>query len=238
MSSIEKLKKKTLDLLFPIECAGCGKEDVWLCEDCLLKLKLGRNSGCFFCEKNNPPGTSCPACAANHYLDGVFVCADYTDRIVGELIRKLKYSFARELGEVLGEIACRYLEKLAGEEKLKKINLRKFIVMPIPLHRRRYNWRGFNQAEMIAGHFARRAKLPYRDALQRIRYKTPQARLDGAARRENIIGSFAVSEENLAGKKFLLIDDVATTGSTLDEAAKILKSAGAAKVWGLVIAKG
>ncbi|MDD4901774.1 MAG: ComF family protein [Patescibacteria group bacterium] len=232
------IKSKLLNLLFPVECAGCGKEDVWLCPDCLLKLPLGRNTACFFCGKDNSFGSTCPACAANYNLDGVFVCADYSDRVVNELIKKLKYSFARELGEVLAAIAGRYLEKLAAEEKLKNINLRKFIVTPIPLHRKRYNWRGFNQAEIIANHFAKRASLACQDTLIRVKHKMPQAKLDGAARRQNITGCFAPSGENLSGKKILLVDDVATTGSTLNEAAGILKSAGAGKVWGLVIAKG
>lgn len=181
---------------------------------------------------------TCPACAASNSLDGVFVCADYTDRIIGELVRKLKYSFARELGEILAGIADRYLKKLSEEDRLGKINLQKFIIAPIPLHKKRYNWRGFNQSEIIAHNLAYRLNLPCQDALIRVKHKTPQAKLDGATRRENIIGCFSASGEDLAGKKFLLVDDVATTGSTLNEAARVLKSAGAAKVWGLVIAKG
>jgi competence protein ComFC len=232
------LKEKFLNLLFPVDCAGCGKEDVWLCNDCLLKLPLGRNSECFFCGKINPPGITCHECAANNNLDGVFVCADYTDRIVGELTRKLKYSFARELGEVLAGIAERYLKKLAAEEKLKKINLQKFIIAPIPLHQKRYNWRGFNQSEIIARKLAGLFNLPYQDALIRVKHKTPQAKLDGVTRRQNILGCFSALGGNLAGKKIILIDDVATTGSTLNEAAHVLKLAGASKVWGLVIAKG
>ncbi|MDD5527513.1 MAG: ComF family protein [Patescibacteria group bacterium] len=234
----ELLKRKLLNVLFPIDCAGCGKEDEWLCQDCLLKLPLGRKADCFFCEKENQSGMTCPACAANHNLDGVFVCADYSDRIVSGLIKKLKYSFARELGEVLAEIACRYWKKIADEDRFGKLSPQKFIITPIPLHKKRYNWRGFNQAEIIARYFADRQNFAYQDALVRVKHKTPQARLGGAERRENIAGCFAAHGENLTGKKILLIDDVATTGSTLDEAARVLKSAGASKVWGLVIAKG
>jgi competence protein ComFC len=238
MNAVENFKRKLLNLLFPIECSGCGKEDVWLCEDCLLKLKLGRNSDCFFCGKIDPPGVTCSACAANHHLDGVFVCGDYSDRIIGELVKKLKYSFARELGEVLAEISCRYLSRLAAEDKLGKLNLKKFIVTPIPLHRKRYNWRGFNQSEIIAENFACGLGLEYQNLLSRTRHNTPQAKLDGIERRKNMIGCFSTAGQDLSGKKILLVDDVATTGSTLDEAARILKSAGAAKVWGMVIAKG
>jgi len=232
------MKNELLNLLFPIECAGCGKEDTWLCQDCLLKLPLGRHTDCFFCGKFNPPGSTCVSCAANYHLDGIFVCADYTDRVIGELVRKLKYSFARELGEVLAQIACRYARKLAAEEKMDKINLRDFIVSPIPLHRKRYNWRGFNQAEIIAEGFARKLGLEYQNTLSRAKHNAPQVKLDGANRRKNIAGCFAPLAQKYFGKKILLIDDVATTGSTLNEAARVLKSAGAAKVWGLVIAQG
>jgi competence protein ComFC len=234
----DKLKQKILNILFPIDCAGCGKEDVWLCDDCLLKLPLGRNAGCFFCGKTDPPGFTCSACAAEHYLDGVFVCADYDNRIIAELVKKLKYSFARELGEVLGKIAARYLKKISAEEKLGKINLQKFTVLPIPLHKKRLNWRGFNQAEIIARYFSRQLNLPYQDELIRVKHKTPQAKLGGVERRENIRDCFQCLNNNLTNKNILLIDDVATTGSTLDEAARVLKTAGAVKVWGMVIAKG
>jgi competence protein ComFC len=237
MNAIKNFDRKLLNLLFPIECSGCGKEDVWLCHDCLLKLPLGRNTECFFCGKINSQGSTCPACAANYALDGVFVCANYNDHVIGELIKKLKYSFARELGEVMAEIAERLLKKLSAESRLGKIKLDKFIVTPIPLHQQRYNWRGFNQSELIARDLSRRLGLAYQDTLIRIKNKTPQAKLDGAERRQNIIGCFS-TKENLAGKKIILLDDVATTGSTLNEAAGVLKSAGAAKVWGLVIAKG
>jgi competence protein ComFC len=235
----ELFKNRLLDLLFPIECISCGREDVWLCHDCLLKLPLGKNSECFFCGKANPLGFTCPGCAVEHHLDGVFVCADYSNQVVSELIKKLKYSFARELGEVLGEIAEHYFKKIAAEERLKKINLSKFIITPIPLHKKRYNWRGFNQAEIIARQLADKLSLEYEDLLVRVKNNPPQARLGGAERKNNITNCFAAADKNLiSGKKIILIDDVATTGSTLDEAAGILMSAGADKVWGLVIGKG
>jgi len=231
-------KNKLLNILFPVECISCGKEDVYLCTDCLLKIPLGKNMDCFFCGKNSPPGRTCPGCAVEHHLDGVFVCADYSDRAINELIKKLKYSFARELGAVLGEIAVRYLRKLSAENKLKKINLQKYIITPIPLHKKRYNWRGFNQAELIARHIAANLNLPYQDLLIRVKNNAPQVKLGGAERQNNITGCFAAVEKNLAGKKIILVDDVATTGSTLDEAAGVLMSAGADKVWGLVVGKG
>lgn len=106
--AFEFFRHKLLDLFFPIDCIACGREDVWLCPDCRRKLPLGRQEFCFFCGQNQPLGKTCPACAASHCLDGVFVCADYDNKIIAELVKKLKYSFAAELGAVLGEIACAY----------------------------------------------------------------------------------------------------------------------------------
>jgi competence protein ComFC len=232
--TLELFKRKLLNVLFPIDCAGCGKEDVWLCGDCLLKLPLGRYENCLFCGKESRGGKTCPECASVHNLDGIFVCADYDDKIISDLIKKLKYSFARELGEVLGEIAGRFFEKAERPE----FNLPSFTVIPVPLHKKRLNWRGFNQAEIIARYLAEKFGLPFSGYLLRIKYQKPQAKLGEAERKENIKGCFAWSGKNPCGKNILLIDDVATTGSTLDEAAGVLKTAGSKKVWGLVIAKG
>jgi len=233
-----EIKRQLLNFLFPIECSVCGKEDVWLCHDCLLKLALTRTQSCFFCEKINDSGATCSHCAADHRLDGVFVCADYANPTIASLIKKLKYSFARELSEVLAAIAHRYWLELAADSGLKKIDPSGLIIVPIPLHKKRYNWRGFNQAELIAKSLADRLGIPCQNLLQRIRHNTPQAKLSGPERRQNLHGCFAVRENNLRGKKILLIDDVATTGSTLIEAAEVLKAAGARQVWALVIAKG
>jgi competence protein ComFC len=232
---MNNLKQKILNILFPIECVGCGREDVWLCNDCLLKLPLNSLHGCFFCGRENQTNATCPSCLVDYDLDGVFVCADYKNKIVSELIKKLKYSFAHELGKTMASIAELYFKKLFDE---KKFNLADFIVAPIPLHKKRYNWRGFNQAEIIAENFAAKFNLEISENLIRVKHKTPQAKLGGVERRENIKDCFAWCGENLSGKNILLLDDVATTGSTLNEAASVLKAAGAGKIWGLVIAKG
>lgn len=234
----KSLKHKLLNLLFPIDCAGCGREDTWLCQECLSNLPLGRNEKCLFCGNKSPLGKTCFACSASHNLDGVFICSDYENKIISNLIKKLKYSFARELGEILGEIAVRFFKKISAEGKFPEANFVEWIILPIPLHRKRLNWRGFNQAEIIAEYFTKKFDLKISSGLIRVKYKKPQARLSGLERQENIKNCFAWTGANLNKKNILLLDDVATTGSTLDEAAKILKRAGAGAVFGLVIAKG
>ncbi len=113
------------------------------------------------------------------------------------------------------------------------------LLLPVPLHKRRQRWRGFNQAEIIARPLAEYFGLDLSlELLVRRRYTRPQAKLEPAQRRQSIKNSFVCRRQNLAGKVILLIDDVATTGATLAECARILKSAGAKKVCGLVVARG
>lgn len=117
----------------------------------------------------------------------------------------------------------------------KKINL-----IPIPLHKKRENQRGFNQAKLLAENIALYFNLPLlNNALIKTKATPPQADLKGRQRRENIKNAFScLSPDLVQNKTILLIDDVTTTGATLQQAAKVLKQAGARSVWSLVIAKG
>jgi len=115
------------------------------------------------------------------------------------------------------------------------------LVIPIPLYRRRLNWRSYNQSELLAEELAKEFNLKIdKNILKREKYQIPQAELkDKAKRIENSKNIFSCRErQKIAGQTIILVDDVATTGSTLDEGAKVLKESGAEKVIGLVIAKG
>ena len=112
-----------------------------------------------------------------------------------------------------------------------------FVLLPVPLHPRRLNWRGFNQAELLAQKISQRFSTIIDQSLLRIKNTKPQADLDRESRKTNIAGAFALAKE-IAGKKFLLVDDVATTGATLSEIAKLLKSAHASEVWAITVAHG
>jgi ComF family protein len=112
------------------------------------------------------------------------------------------------------------------------------LLVPVPLHPRRLSWRGFNQSRELARLLARRRGLPIRqEALKRVRRTVPQMELDRAKRAENIRGAFAASAEILAGRTALLLDDIMTTGSTLEECSRMMRAAGAAQVHVLVLAR-
>jgi ComF family protein len=232
-----RLKAFILNLLFPLECLGCGGEGTWLCPACFRRLKFspGKN-------------TSRLKTAA---LDKIFIAGDYDDALLADLIKKFKYHFITALGKPLADFLILYW---SGQMTLAALNNNQaasdnqalfnnrtaadFIVIPIPLSARRFRWRGFNQAEILAREFAASFSYPLSLGLIRQKHRGAQASLNESQRQKNISGVFAYAGPDLTDKNILLIDDVATTGATLNEAALILRAQGAEKIYGLVLAKG
>lgn len=249
-----KTRDFILDLIFPIECLGCGNEKGWICPDCFNKLTF-KNNRCFNCKTNNLFGEFCPECQPKFFLDGIWIAGDYDNLILAKAIKALKYYFVKDLGIILGNYISKYLltvinlppenksaEFLPLEIKISRpafINLANALIIPVPLHKKRLNWRGFNQAEIIAGRIAKNFNIEINNQnLIRIKNNQPQASLNEEARVANTSGCFYWQGEKLISKTVILADDVATTGATLNECAKILKQNGAEEVWGLVAAKG
>ncbi len=247
-----------LDFVFPIECLSCGCEGNWLCAECLSDLKFKPSQYCLACKKENDFGQFCQPCRQPYFFNGVFIAGDYDNKLLAEMIKKLKYNLVKDLANDLGNFLAFFISglisgnfnlkeeiKLLEKEKLRKDlpsvlrNLEKSLIIPIPLHPRRERWRGFNQAELIAKKFAESFNLEISTGiLKSIKNKKPQAKLNEEERKENIKDCFECSLDNLAGRNIILIDDVITTGHTLSEAARVLRENGAGQVWGLVIAKG
>jgi len=153
------------------------------------------------------------------------------------MIRQLKYSGARVVGELTGQLISRYQE---NEELL----LPPSIITPIPLHSKTFKSRGYNQAEIIAQELSQATGFPLiPDLLVRAHMTASQTKLSKEERRKNIKGVFEInaqyypkSDQALKGSSVILVDDVFTTGSTLREAAKILKKAGISEVYGFTLA--
>lgn len=248
-----------LDLIFPKECLGCGLEGVWLCEKCLFKIPLNTKLYCLGCGRPTDYGQICAHCRPRFSLDGIWVAGNYDNEILANLIKNFKYHFARDIKNILSIFTSSLLRNLLsrqtflasftpGEKTEKKEkNLpavladwpNNIILIPIPLHKIRQRWRGFNQAAELAKKIGENFNLTVlENQLIRIKRKKPQAKLKKEARFKNIRGCFRWQGENLNQANIILVDDIATTGATLNEAAKILKQAGAGEVWGLVVAKG
>lgn len=216
------------DWLFPKECVGCGIEGSWLCPVCRERLSWQPYQVCLICGAETD-GKICPG--HNWALDKVVAAADYNDLLVKDLIKICKYHFSKEAAQELADLLWLFWQK-------QNISFhREVIIMPTPLSRRRLNWRGFNQAAILAKMLAENLQFEYSDKLIKIKNTKPQVSLLAHDRLSNLRDCFVWRGQALTDKTILLIDDVATTGATLNECAKVLKQAGAKRVWGIVVAK-
>ncbi len=182
------------------------------------------------------PGTGaeaprvCGRCLANlPHFDATTTLADYVSPVDGMVIA-LKFTARLDLAKFFG----RLLEQRLSTQR---ISARDAIVVPVPLTFERARQRGFNQSLHIARAFA--AAGDHRlvvDRLLRIRHTPPQQSLALKERRRNVRGAFAV-EGDASGQSIFVVDDVMTTGSTLDEIARVLKRAGATRVHNLIVAR-
>lgn len=250
-----------LDLIFPIECFSCGQEGNWLCQDCFKEINLLKKQYCLNCKRENNFGEFCLNCRSNFVLDGVWIASSYEEEIIAKLIKSLKYYFIKAIGEELGKLLIIFLNNLINQVRINKfdllsgldwckfdrvkklpliiLNFKENLVMAVPLSKRRQRFRGFNQAEVLARVVAEYFNLNIDfNNLIRVKHKKAQAKLSERQRKENIINCFGWQGNHLSGQNIILVDDVVTTGSTLNECAKILKKNGAGQVWGLVVAKG
>lgn len=227
------VQKTILDAFFPIRCLGCGTYDTWLCNDCHTTLPILVEQHCPLCKKHiTPYGNVCFACATKSTsgLDGVFVVSHYHDPLLKKAIHHYKYRFASDIATPLALLVAQAIH----HSTLPTPDM----LIPVPLHKRRLRWRGFNQAEILAK--ALDLHIPIlTDILIRRRYTAPQVSMkDQSARQKNLIQAFCVTDASCVhGKNILLIDDVMTTGTTLMECARTLKDAGAKTVHCLVLAR-
>jgi len=230
-----------LDIIFPKYCLGCGQEGSYLCFKCSLAIPLQKSITCFFCDHRSPTGYVCRKCRRKHHpaLAGLLVASHWNNLLLRQIIYEYKYRFIKELSEPLSKIMINFLENI----KLTNWQTDQLILVPVPLHPRRILWRGFNQAEILAKEIGRHFNLPsIADTLIRQRHTLPQMDIhDQIKRSKNVAAAFALSEKksvSLKNKVVILVDDICTTGSTLEECAKALKPLKPKEIWGLVIARG
>lgn len=234
--------KSLLRLLFPPRCAACrtfldGTSE-FLCRRCLSDIPEIRPPCCSRCSyplQSNDSNHLCGDCLASpkncRRIDAI---ALYQGAL-HDLIVRMKYKPDERLAHHLGHwIKDRFLEKGAGS-----IDAPWDVLVPIPLHRDRLRERGFNQALLLSrplGRMLGKKVDPF--LLRKVRATPSQARLTGEERRKNMKGSFRVLEGvSVKDKICLLVDDVYTTGTTIEEAAKTLLKAGAKDVTALVLAR-
>ena len=214
-----RLLNTIFDIIFPSYCISCNERGIDFCSKCLLL--------------SHPP--------ERENIDWVFSLFDYRHPPIKKAIKLLKYKGKFRLANVFAEIMYgRILEELADLKIFE--NFCEPILIPIPLAPKRFHERGFNQAMLICNELVKLDKNENFKLEKNILLKPKdgehQARiLDRNKRLKNIIGSFCVKNpEIIKNKNIILIDDVTTTGATLNEAKKTLKKAGAKKVIAFTIA--
>ena len=229
-----------MDLIFPIKCINCGKFGDYVCRGCLRTISIKKNFECIGCKRNTSFGQTCHMCAKKNFVDQLLIVADYKNPLVEKTLKFLKYKFITDLRWPLSILIKRYLKWLTLD---KKFNIFKDnpLLIPIPLHPRRLNWRGFNQSELLAKNLADTFQMEIAlDIMERTVNATPQADIkEKEERLKNLNGIFRIKNGiRITDREILLIDDICTTGATLNECAKVLKDNGASKVIALVIARG
>lgn len=218
-----------LDLMFPKRCVVCGRFGDYFCREDAEKITSAK-SFCPVCQKGAVGGTTHAKCKTKLSLDGLICIFDYATPIK-ELIHEMKYQFVQDLQTVV-------YKELAKMKQLDRYDFRGFELVPVPLHKKRENWRGFNQTEILGKLVAKRLKVTIRtEGLAKVKETKPQVELKRKERLKQMSGAFVLEPSvNITGKKFIIFDDVWTTGATLKAATRVLKRKGAEKVWGIAFA--
>ncbi len=245
-----KTKEFFLNLFFPRFCLGCKREETYLCEDCKSTLEILEHQYCL-CNKNplrlpSPPHLSigkrnragkCKRCYSKK-LSGLYFALSYQEKsLTKKLIRQFKYPpYIKELAKPLSSLIIEHF--LLLNKDLKQI-FQGGLLTPVPLTKRKLKKRGFNQAEEIAKELSRVLKIPLiSNNLIKTKETLPQVNLSEKERKENLKNAFfCESPVLIRQKKIFLIDDVYTTGSTMEEAAKTLKQSGAKEIWGIAVTR-
>jgi ComF family protein len=229
-SASPSVTSRLLDLLFPARCAGCGHPGDLFCANCQAQVQPVPQPVCVRCGRPVPAAGRCRECAGGQFhVSAIRSAGVYADPL-SQAIHRFKYEGRRELHEPLGLL-------LAGYWLGRSVTVD--LVASVPLHENRLRERGFNQSDLLAMVLCRQAGLLLLQpgVLCRQRDTQHQMLLGPAERRANVQDAFAWAGPALAGCKVLLIDDVATTGSTLEACAEALLAAGAGKVWALTVAR-
>jgi len=228
---LARLTQAFLDVLFPPRCVACGEQGTFLCRACVEAMPRALPPRCPLCWQPERRGEVCGRCAqARPAFAGARSLHLYQGP-VREAVHALKYDHLSALARPMAAHMAAYLEAEA---------LPVDMVVPVPLFGRRQRLRGYNQSALLAREVARLGRgLPLAEGgLARRRDTPPQARsVDAEARSRNVTGAFVGERRRVEGRRVLLVDDVMTTGATLDACAGALRQAGAASVWALTFAR-
>ncbi len=218
-----------IDLLFPPRCGGCQAAGSLWCEACRAAVKPIVPPWCEKCGEPFVTERLCANCRAYPLEIEKIRSVAVFDGVLRQAIHRFKYQRVSSLAEPFGNRLADYwrAEQLAADW-----------LIPVPLHPSRERDRGYNQSELLARQLARRVNVPVRrNGLRRTRATAVQMTLNAVQRRENVVGAFECVEARVRGMRVVIVDDVSTTGATLDACAQAVLKAGAVSVMGLTLAR-
>ncbi len=233
---------KLLNLLWPTSCSYCfspinNSGIPYFCSSCWADFAVIQGQACPRCGKpfesdeslTSSPEHICLACRRDLPAYDQAIAVGYFEGSLREAVHQYKYRPCRALGRPLGRWMAANIRMVSDLD----------MVVPVPLHRSRLRERGFNQALLLAAHMSEVHGLPLSFGnLFRQRQTRPQVELSGVERVRNVAGAFALRQpEVMKDKRIVLVDDVFTTGATLQECAAVLKMAGAMQVTALTLAR-
>lgn len=228
--------RKILDLFYPRKCAICnrvlGKQEVDICQTCRRDIKPIQGSICLKCGKKiNENKEFCQDCKnMSHVFEWGVSCFRYKD--VKDAIFRIKYA-GRE------DLIPYFAREIVSALRSDMMQMKADCLIPIPMHRTRKRKRGYNQAELLANEIGIRMQIPViSNAVYRKIKTTPMKYLSVKQRQLNLKRAFIIGENDVKLKTIILVDDIYTTGSTVDSVATVLKRAGALKIFVVTLAIG
>lgn len=221
-----RLTAALLDLVFPPRCLGCRRLGTYFCGRCAASIRRLPEPFCPSCARIVDPRF--PVCRCARPALRYALAAGQFSGALRDAIHRFKYQGMSAGASALAALLRPAIASLARQD---------LVLVPLPLHPQRLRERGYNQAALLARALALDGPLPsVEDALRRVKATRAQASLGAAERARNMAGAFAANPARCAGRRFVLIDDVCTTGATLQSAAQALHAAGARDIYGLVLA--
>ncbi len=215
-----------LKFIFPSHCIQCKTEGDFLCKSCEEKYFVtNKKQVCPISYLPSVHGRTLDNYKNKTSLDGLLVLSSYKkNNILQKLLKKLKYYFAFDIANTLGNILNKFLNQQGFPKK-------EFCITYVPLHWKRKSYRVFNQSKLLSEKIGETKKL-----LNRVKHTPQQAKLNRNERLNNLKNAFEFVGKEMP-EKVLIVDDVASTCTTLNECAKVLKASGAKEVWGIVLAR-
>lgn len=221
------------DCVAPKKCISCTSLGAFLCQDCRQKIPLNQGF-CYICKKSSAHFQTHTQCQKDFFLDAVIVPCHYREKVIKTAITQGKFYKKREIFEEMTEMLSWYFEK-----EIESYESEEILIIPTPLHFLSKWKRGFNQTDSIAKVLEKRLWHPYRNILKKVKHTRQQSHLSREQRLKNRKNCFEVRKnyrDKLDTKTVFLVDDIISTGATMNEAAKLLKENGVKKVVWIVLA--